>query len=325
VFEDQRAARRWTLPLSKLDGSVERLVIWDVPRLMEDEIRALEDWVSRGGVVLLGGRPDGLPGAWQVRLRTGEAGAARPAAPHPVTVGIRTVSVGSARFTGDVGDRLVHLKDADGRPVLISWRIGKGRVFWSADTDWLSNAHIGEEQNLDLALQILWPPGGGQVAFDEYHHGFTSPIHWWQVLRGPLRVSVALLGLAVVLLFWAYGARFGSPRPVPARPPRAAVEYVHSMSQLYRRARAAEVVLRALYRSLRTHLGRLTGSVAELPHDEIAHRAAARCGVPEKEIEQLLDRVSASTPPQSDLELVTLARAVESLQRRIDHAGHRYR
>lgn len=326
VFADQRTALRWKLPLDRLDDHVNRLVIWDVDALRAEEVDALEQWVARGHVALVGGElGDDTAAPWPGTIRTGSPGSARPAAAHPATAGIREVSVGGAHFRGGAADQLVHLRDADGRPVLISWRIGEGRLYWSADTAWLSNERIGEAQNLDLALQILMPPEGGWVAFDEYHHGYTSPTHWWQILRESLRAFTLLMAAALVLFYWAYGVRFGSPLPAPVRPPRAAVEYVHSMSQLYRRAGAGEVVLRALYRSLRAHLGRLTGGVADLSHAEIARRAAPRCGAAEAEIERLLNRTADSNLKPSEAELIALARDVENLQRRIDHAGHRDR
>ncbi|MBP2017400.1 hypothetical protein J2Z79_000783 [Symbiobacterium terraclitae] len=325
VFADQRAALRWKLPLDRLDDDVDRLVIWNVEGLRPEEVEALERWVARGHAALVGGDLTNPPAPWPGTIDPGVPGSARPAAAHPATAGIREVSVGGAHFRGGSADQLVHLKDAGGRPVLVSWRVGEGRLFWSADTAWLSNARIGEAQNLELALQTLMPRGGGQVAFDEYHHGYTSPTHWWQLLRESLRAFALLMAAALTLFFWSFGVRFGSPLPAPVRPPRAAVEYVHSMSQLYRRAGAGEVVLRALYRSLRAHLGRLTGGVADLSHAEIARRAAPRCGAAEAEIERLLNRTADSNLKPSEAELIALARDVENLQRRIDHAGHRDR
>lgn len=317
VLDEQGFAQRWTRPLDGLDGRVQRLVIWNVGSLEPAEIRALEAWVAEGGTALLGGPVAGFDG-WDPQ---NQEDVARPAAPHPATAGVQAVSVGGSRFRGTSPERLVHLKDGQGRPVLVSWRVGEGRIFWSADTEWLSNARIGEAQNLELALQLLMPPDGGQVAFDEYHHGFTSP--WWQILRGPLQASGLLLAAAVALLFWSYGARFGSPLPAPDRPPRAAVEYVQSMSRLYRRAGARAVVLRALHRSLRTEFSRLTGGAEGLSHREIAGRAAARCGVPAEDIARLLERTADPDDNPADAELIELARQAENLRRRMEHAGYR--
>lgn len=299
---------------------MDRLVIWGVDSFEPEEQMALEDWVEQGNAALIGGW---LPN-FGVDWATGEGEVAYPTAVHAANAGIEQISTGPDRFGAGAEDRLIHLKDADGAPVLISWAVGDGRIYWSADTEWLSNQRIAYGQNLDLALQVLMPDTGGKVAFDEYHHGYASATRWWQILRGSLQTFLLLLIAAVALLFWAYGARFGSPRPAPATPPRAAVEYVYSMSQLYRRAGASGIVLQALYRSLSTRLGRLVGGARGLSHGEIARRSAQRTGLPAAEIERLLDQTAPNANRQpSEAELIQLARKTERLQRRIDHAGYR--
>lgn len=320
VLDDQKVARRWTLPLDKLDDRIDRIVIWDAGEISANHMSALQLWVKEGHVALFGGSVS----EFEHRINPGDGEAARSAAAHPANVGVTEVNVGDGRFATETTGRLVHLKDEQGLPILISWPVGKGRVYWSADTEWLTNKRIANGQNLDLALQILLPAEGKKVAFDEYHHGFQAASRWWQILRGPLQAFLVLLALTVALLFWAHGARFGSPRPTPPGPPRAAVEYVYSMSQLYRRAQARQVVLQALYRSLTTELGKLLGGTRGLTHRQIAERTAHRAQVKPGAMERLLDRIAPDqkTVP-GEAELIRLARESEELQRRMQNAGYR--
>ncbi|MFZ5817363.1 MAG: DUF4350 domain-containing protein [Bacillota bacterium] len=319
VLEEQRMARRWTLPLDRLTDQIDRVVIWQAGMVEEPQRKALESWVRRGGVALVGGEMEGFAGS--LGPQQGEAGF--PAAAHPTNLGVEQVSVGADRFLSSEG-YLVHLKDEAGSPILVSWSLGRGRIYWSADTEWLTNKRIARAQNLDLALNILVPAPGKQVAFDEYHHGFRTATRWWQLLRGELQTFVLLLAVAIALLFWAYGARFGSPRPTPPGPPRAAVEYVYSMAQLYRRAQARRVVLQALYRSLTLELGRLLGGVRGLSHAQIAERTAHRARVKPEVILSLLNRIAPDQPHlPGEAELIKLARETEELQRRMRHAGFR--
>lgn len=320
VLDDQGAARRWTLPLDRLNDQFDRIVIWDIREIDGEQWEALLGWVEQGNAAVIGGRNENLE--FSV-TSAGQVETARSAAAHPITLGIDEVSVGSGRFARPEG-RLVHLTDEHGQPVLISWRVGAGRIYWSADAEWLTNGRIARAQNLDLALQLLLPAVGKSVAFDEYHHGFQSATRWWQILRGPLQGFVLLLALTIALLFWAHGARFGSPRPTPPGPPRAAVEYVYSMSQIYRRAQARRVVLQALYRSLTRELGRLLGGIRGLSHVQIAERTAHRAMAKPEEIVRLLNRLDPNQSAMpSEAELIKLARETEALQRRMHHAGYR--
>ncbi|HWI51648.1 MAG TPA: hypothetical protein VNT01_05850, partial [Symbiobacteriaceae bacterium] len=161
------------------------------------------------------------------------------------------------------------------------------------------------------------------VAFDEYHHGFQAADRWWQLLRGHLQWFVALLALAAAVLFWAYGARFGAPVPSPAGPSRASVEYILSMSQLYRRARARTMVTQNLHRSLTRDLSRLLGGTQGLTHVDIARRVAERTGLPAQRIQDALDRTAAPAARISEQDLILLSREVEAIQRSVHNAGYR--
>ncbi len=320
VMESQKAARRWELPMDRLHQSddVDRLIIWNVDTMDDTDWDEIRDWVADGHIAMIGGSFDLIDGS----LRPGVGDTAGSGAAHPATAGISTISVGEERF--GLNDHLALLQDDHGQPVLITWPLGEGRIYWSADAEWLSNQRIAEAQNLDLALSLLTPAPGRRVAFDEYHHGFQAATKWWQILRGPLQWFLIVLTLAVALLFWGYGVQFGAPRPTPPGPPRAAVEYVFSMSHLYRRAQARQVVLQTLYRSLTVELGRLMGGTRGLSHGEIARRTAHRTGMEPAALESLLNRLRPDqTHTPSESELIKLARETEEAQRRMQNAGFR--
>jgi|GEM_PF-2558491 len=323
VLESQGAARRWELPMDRLheeSNQVDQLVIWSIDAMPPSDWEQVRNWVADGHTAMIGGYFADLYGG----LTPSDSTQARSAAAHPVTNGIEAVAVGPDRFGLQDLDRLTLIQDDAGNPVLITWALGKGRFYWSADAAWLTNEKIAEAQNLDLALALLRPAPGKLVAFDEYHHGFQAASQWWQILRGPLQWFLVLLALATALLFWTYGVQFGAPRPTPPGPPRAAVEYVYSMSQLYRRAQARQVVLQSLYRSLTVSLGRLMGGARGHSHGEIAGRTAAQVGMEPAALQSLLDRLSPDQMiPPSEAELIKLARETEELQRRMQNAGFR--
>lgn len=320
VLAEQKQARRWESGFDRLPPEVDRLVIWQPSDLSDQDWRQLFTWVGAGHTLILSTEDDRLPGT----VEPLKASAARPSAPDAVTAGVRTVSVGSGAFETLTGDRLVELERLDGAAVLAGWNQGRGRMYWSADAAWLSNGLIDKENNLELALRLLTPAAGKQTAFDEVHHGYEVADVWWRLLRGPLQLFLLQLAVALGVFYWAYGVRFGAPRPLPAGPPRAAAEYVYSMSNLYRRARARRVALQALYRSLTRELGRLLGGTGGMSHQAVARAASVRAGVPTEQIEALLDKTHPDrTTTPSDAELIRLAREVEAIQRGVRNAGYR--
>ncbi|MDF2630068.1 MAG: hypothetical protein K0R39_3899 [Symbiobacteriaceae bacterium] len=312
-------ARRWEREIRRLPPEVDHLVIWNADDLDDVEWGHLENWVRVGNTAIIGSARSTPRGGSVKHAAPGTGGSA---AAHPVTTGVEAVSLGGGSFSLARKGALTHITLTDGTPVLVSWAVGQGRIYWSADDAWLTNDLVGKQDNFDLALGLLAPAPGKLVAFDEYHHGFQAADRWWQLLRGNLQWFVILLGIAVLVMFWAYGARFGAPVPSPAGPSRASVEYVFSMSQLYRRARARSVVQENLRRTLTRDLSRLLGGAQGLPDQEIARRAAERTGLPEQRILEALQR-TAPGHKVSDKDLIFLAQEVEAIQRSVHNAGYR--
>lgn len=310
----------------RIPDSVDRLVLWQPSgtAVSDGDWTELLAWVDKGNNLILsatdGDWTDRLPGA---PADVGDLHAVSAAA-HPATVGVGQVRTGGAVFTRMDKPVLVHLTDPGGRPVLVSWPHGSGRIYWSADPEWLTNDLIDQADNLTLALGLLTPAPGKVVAFDEYHHGYEAIERWYQILRGPLRFLLLQFVIALALFFWASGARFGAPVALPPTPPRAAVEYVYSMSHLYARARSRAIVLQTLYRDLTHDLGRLLGGVRGRSHADIAELVAQRTGMAPAAIQATLDGLSPDrTPAPAEAELLTLARQADDIQRRVRNAGFR--
>ena len=287
--------------------------------LETDEWQQLEKWVAGGGTVVIAiDKASRLAGS----AKETDLHVAGSAVASPVTAGVGRISTGGGAFSLMREGALTLLTQTDGTPVLVTWAHGKGRFYWSADAGWLTNEHIGREENLTLALGLLLPTPGQLVYFDERHHGYEAADTWWQLLRGHLQWFVIILALAAAVLFWAYGTRFGAPVPAPAGPARASVEYVFSMSQLYRRAGARSVVTQNLHRSLVRDLSRLLGGIEGLSHQEIARRTAERTGLLPGRIEAALDQTAAPIHT-NDKDLILLSREVEIIQRSVHNAGFR--
>ena len=140
-------------------------------------------------------------------------------------------------------------------------------------------------------------------------------------------VAWQLLGLALLLVYSA-GRRFGLPRPLPA-PPRVSSEYVASLADLYRRARAADAALEGVYLSFWRDLCRAVGLPYDAPPEEVVVRASRTLATGDSaSVEERLRRAVNECEARidagqvRDADLVPLARELEALRKELGIGGH---
>lgn len=260
-------------------------------------VEQLRKWVARGGWLLIaatepsplhelaGVKPGGTAPAQP--SDTGEPVAAIQAT--RLTTGVSRVRLKAARTLGPVGpEAVVHLGEPGGER-LVSVSLGRGTVVVLADEWAISNAGLAEEDNLQLALNLVLPPGRMLVAFDEYHHGYASGGGAWARLSTGARLSLTQLALAAAALVVARRRRLGTPQAAAEVSRRSAVEYVESLGALLRRAKArpqaAAVLARGLSRDLTARFGGCVHDpeatsrlLAERGWGHAAQALAAACG-----------------------------------------------
>ena len=294
----------------------------------EEEMSALAEHVRDGGTLLYaaGGFDFGLPAADTLGLRSrwlpglsawedeGRAAAARR---HRWTEGVR--AVGGFRRVFDDSSRTLRgaggvdtLLAVDGRPSVVAWRMGRGRVVAFADARPLTNEHLrGSGAALVFARAAADAARGDTVWFDEYHQGFGgegSPLGALleQVGRMIPRGAWMQLALAAALLLLLGGRRFGAPLPPPPLRRRSPLEHVEALAGAYRQAGARRTARRLLVAGLARRLGR-RAPADEAAAAELLGRMARQSPVAREaaaEIERDFERGA-----QADL--VALARGVD--------------
>lgn len=240
------------------------------------EVHALAEWVRGGGTLVYAARrSDVTVDSLGLRLRslvTADSGYAelldpgRPAtaAALPLTAGVGVVD-GFRRGFDPAAVRRARATVLAARgnvPVVVDYRLGKGRVIAWADAAPLVNGSLKGSRGAILFARTAADAAGGKALwFDEYHHGFGGG---GGTLDGTLRflarhaaghaalqVAVALLGL--LLLF---GRRFGAPLPPPPVRRRSPLEHVDALAGAYRQAGARQTARRLLLAGLARRLGR---------------------------------------------------------------------
>lgn len=321
--------RRRTQPFldeDSLRGAVAVLAPQSAPSA--EEVGALAAHVRGGGTLLvvpntyerdtplmdsLGLTPvwlEGIP-AW-----SDETHAAR-AHPHRWTEGLAQVG-GFQRAFADSAALLRRpgtetLLTVDGLPAAVTWPLGEGRVIAIADARPLRNDRLRTSGAAVLFARAATDEAGGDTLwFDEYHHGFDGGgdglvggmlRHGGRVLPTGFWVQALV---AVALLLWAAGRRFGAPLPPPPLRRRSPLEHVEALAGAYRQAGAKRTARRLLLAGLARRLGR-RAPADDAAAAEMLGRMARQSPVGADAAAQL-EKDFKRGP---DAELVSLARGVD--------------
>lgn len=327
-------------------------VLYPTQPLAREEMVALEDWVYNGGQLVcswdfmvyatLFARTL-MPGGEDKDNPFPLLADARPAAPSLGAGSLSTVLPGVShagvyastglreglfedvrilRFPDGKGlssyKGWTPLVQAEGQVLIAAAPLGQGWVVFLADPECLGNLGLADADNAVFASNLAAMSPGG-IYLDEQHHGFSgrprSVVALVKSSRGAPAAAVVLLGIVLCLI--AVGWRFGRPQDPKEPVRRSSLEYVHSLADLYYRAGARKVALRALYDTARRRLAGSTGS-GDLSHGQLARLASMRLGIPAEEIEGILTEARGALEDgcKTDADALRLARSLARLTAR---------
>jgi hypothetical protein len=285
-------------PLTAITWSTGDVLILAEPLVepSQQDLRTLGRFVEEGGVLLATGARGAafLPGAPNrrfARIRQTDSTATATLV-SPLTRGVPQIRMRTA--SAAPGAPYVAVFGDDDRPAVMMARIGPGRaIWWSAATP-LTNRGIAEEGHAELLANLLGPPGGRRIIWDEHYHGYRRSL--WSYLRGtPVPFGLAQLSVVFVAAVLAFSRRRGPLRPPYEEPRTSPLEFVESIGALYERAGATAGVVG----TVRAHVRRIVATSCGLPlatDDEGLSRGAAnRLGTDAATIAGLLSASGAAS------------------------------
>jgi len=202
-------------------------------------------------------------------------------------------------------------------------RLGQGGVILCCSPWTVSNQGLAQSRNLDLiinALQAFAPQKERVILFDEYHHGYGERRSLLSLLPPLARLGLLQLVVALMLLLFSVGRRFGAPVTVEEQK-RVRGEYLSAMSILLRRAGAVDLAADRLKERFRRDLA----AASRLPHNaseqELARAAEASKGVPGERVLRLFSACeqvkTARVPRRKPAEEVVSSAGGRSQERRL--------
>lgn len=187
---------------------------------------------------------------------------------------------------------LVHYADG-GRPIVVSYKFGKGEVIWWADSTPLTNIGINRSGNLGLLLNSLDATRPKRIFWDEYFHtphrtfaGYMAEL--------PLRYGLLQCGLVVLALLLTFSRRNTPVYPLADPPRLSALEFVHTLGGLYQRAKANHAALEIAYNRFCALATRKLGLPVTTPADDLTRALRNRMGYEDESLPELLRNIEAS-------------------------------
>jgi Domain of unknown function (DUF4350) len=238
--------RRYERVLGVLDPSVRTLIVTGYEEdpsakpLDEHDAALLKQFVENGGRLVaidaqFAGPQDIAPGVGTT--------VAAPLRNDAIVLARDQYTAGVARVHGTI-QWVFPFKEPRGIPLLatvhgmsaVLYRVGRGDVIAISAPALLGNAQLRNADNLRFAYNAI--AGHGDVAFDEYVHGYDDTLSLWGALPNPVRAAVWVV-IAIVLLA-LIGANVPFAPPYLPTPPdeRDSSDYITAIAELMRRSRA---------------------------------------------------------------------------------------
>lgn len=266
-----------------------------------DEKNALQAYLSRGGKILATGANVSiyLPDA-ETEAEALQAPSPKDYQPQLLSPLTRSGTIQmspAAYWAGPSTSSLAHYAD-DGRPIVVSYEVGRGEVIWWGGNTPLTNAAIAKSGNAalllnSLGLQSNQDAGTIHILWDEYFHGEKSSIGDYMT-DPPVISGLAQCALVFIALIFTFSRRNGPIHPLPVPSRLSPLEFVNTLGKLYRRANAVHSALEIPYARFRMLATRRLGLNANIPAAELARAVRNRLRYQDDSFETLLQQIEAA-------------------------------
>jgi hypothetical protein len=290
---------RWEQPPAELPSDAAHTVLVLASPFRSpsrDDRNALQTYLNRGGKILATGpfASSYLPQAeTDSELITAPSWKEYP--PQllaPLTRGGAIQMSPAAYWKGPSTGSLAYYAD-DGRPIVVSYKVGPGEVIWWGASTPLTNAAIAKSGNMALLLNSLGDSGETHVLWDEYFHGYRSSLGGYMGTP-PIKYGLCQCVLVFLALIFTFSRRNGPIHPLPEPSRLSPLEFIHTLGKLYRRANAVHSVLAIPYARFRMLTARQLGINHDVPAADLARALQNRLRYKDDTLPELLQQIETA-------------------------------
>jgi hypothetical protein len=308
-------------------GTLVIVALPDASNPDEEEFKRLSEWVESGKLLIIIDREIHIENLGDASANTGPAtrkSDARPLQPTLYTRNVERIKTSDYATRVSIDGRAVtyHIGDDQGA-LLADAKLKEGRVVMLTDPFIIANNGIKLADNIVLALNLFADRPAGKIAFDEYHHGHGSRSSGGGMVayfRGtPVMWLVVQAALIAALVVYTYGRRFARHIPLKREQRTTNLEFVSSMANIARLARASDLAMQNIYWEFRKRLCRFSALPPNADDAKLAAGAARRAKLDQGELAQLLARCEAVARGEqtSDAELLKLVTRIREIETQV--------
>lgn len=300
------APRRIEGDAFRIPDNTRLLFVIDPGEFPAQDFTELDRWVRAGGTLVLSDviEQEVLTRFGASRDRVfGNDQTAQAVAPAFLNPPVTTL-IAPINTTLKAAEAATLFTSPSGGSVLMVQQRGQGRVYLLSMPALLTNEYLGQGENPKLVLNWLTQAGvgPGQVAIDEYHHGYREePDLRRAILTSPWGWAL-VYGLVVGFVYFALrGRRLGPALPLSTGPGRAASEFVQALANLLRKGRQRAFLQQHYARQARLWLAARLGQPPDAPVESLLTVLQARRPADAARIAEPLRALNGPPLPESTL------------------------
>ncbi|HNB23712.1 MAG TPA: DUF4350 domain-containing protein [Candidatus Melainabacteria bacterium] len=211
------------------------------------------------------------------------------------------------------------LSDSSGT-LMAEVKHGKGRILLGTVPSICSNRRLANPESWpNFQFLANWfSTANGAVIFDERCHGFSSATNVFHyLLRGPTGLVFWQLMLILLLATLSSAQRFGAVREVAVSRKISNLEFIHGLSNAFRRARANTAILEILGQSFKNQLCKALGISPHETNENIVSAWQQSKQAPKANMEELIAEYERALSKNylSDSDLRTLVGTCDKITR----------
>ena len=237
----------------------------------------LTKWVGAGGNLLLfTGTATKLTESFGITINNQEFKGPAKIRASAFTKNVRKLNFMSGRYLSVKDSKYEIIASAAGGPVSLAFPFGRGRVVVVSDPSLITNSQIQKFDHIVLLLNVLRVIQPKTIWFDETGGAIGGGSEKEFHLNRTYTMAAIEFALAVLLLFVFWGKRFGRPLPLPAESKGVSTQYINTMANIFRQAKARDIALDNIFGAFWHNLTRSLGVPDSITPDEIINLCRLR-------------------------------------------------